>query len=180
MPPGAAYAGAFFRAFLGVKGGLMATFYSAASDPTTGSLDAAPYSSAETRVVHLSSDPFACSNCWAAARFHGFFKKPNGADPCGASPGTAVTIASGFSRTYFFGMRVADTWATAASAGPTLNCADGQYVEIFHETRTGQSNSHAMNTLLLLNIGATPFDATGNLYAAYAISNTPVPLTVTA
>lgn len=182
MPPGAAYAGAFFRAFLGVKGGLMATFYSAASDPTTGSLDAEPYSRAETRV-HLSSDPFVCSNCWAAARFHGFFKKPaaDGPDPCGVSPGTAVTIASGFSRTYFFGMRVADTWATAASAGPTLNCANGQYVEIFHETRTGQSNSHAMNTLLLLDIGAaTVFGGTGNLYAAYAISNTPVPLTVTA
>jgi hypothetical protein len=181
MPPGAAYAGAFFRAFLGVKGGLMATFYSAASNPSTGSLDAAPYSTAETRVVHLGSAAFACSNCWAAARFHGFFKKPDGADPCGSSPGTVVTIASGFSRTYFFGMREADTWATAAGAGPTLNCANGQYVEIFHETRTsGQSTSHAMNTLLLLDITAAPFGGSGNLYAAYAISNTPVPLTVTA
>jgi hypothetical protein len=88
MPPGAAYAGAFFRAFLGVKGGLMATFYSAASDPGTGSPDAAPYSRAETRVVHLSSDAFAFSNCWAAARFHGFFKKAPGADPCGGAGAT--------------------------------------------------------------------------------------------
>jgi hypothetical protein len=182
MPPGAAYAGAFFRAFLGVKGGLMATFYSAASDPSTGSLDAAPYSRAETRVVHRSSPAFACSNCWAAARFHGFFKKADGADPCGGSgSGTAVTIGSGTSRTYVFGMRAADTWASAAvPAAYTLNCASGQYVEIFHETRKGQSSSHDINTLLLLDIGAAPFSSTENLYAAYAISNTPVPLTVTA
>ncbi len=179
MPPGAAYAGAFFRAFLGVKGGLMATFYSAASDPTTGSLDAAPYSRAETRVVARDSAAFACSNCWAAARFHGFFKKAAGANPCGAS-GTAVTIDSGFSRTYFYGMNQANTWASAAAATPTLNCANGQYVEIFHETRKGQASSHAVNTLLLLDITANPFGGSGNLYAAYAISNTPVPLTVTA
>ena len=151
----------------------MATFYSAASDPTTGSLDAAPYSRAETRVVHRTSAAFACSNCWAAARFHGFFKS-------GAS-GAAVTIDSGFSRTYFYGMNQANTWASAAAATPTLNCANGQYVEIFHETRKDtQANSHVMNTLLLLDITANPFGGSGNLYAAYAISNTPVPLTVTA
>jgi hypothetical protein len=150
----------------------MATFYSAASNPGTASLDSASYSKAETRVVNRDSAAFACANCWAAARFHGFLKASGACSP-------ALSIAIGASRTYVSGTSVANTWETADTATPTMTCANGQYVEIFHETRsTSSSNSHAIAGLLLFDTGSNPL-STSSLFAAYAISNTPVPLTVT-
>ena len=150
----------------------MATFYSAASDPSTNSLDSAPYVQAETRLVDGSSAAFTCSNCYAAARFHGFLKAT------GACSDIAVASLTG--RTYVLGQIKVDAWATAAAGtvtGSTLNCVNGQYVEIFQEVRKGaQASSHDIATLLPLNTGTI---GTANLYAAYAISNTPVPLTVT-
>jgi hypothetical protein len=151
----------------------MATFYSAASDPSTNSLNLAPYVQAETRLVDSASAAFTCSNCYAAARFHGFLKVTGGA--C-----SDIAVASLTGRTYVLGQIKVDAWATAAAGtvtGSTLNCVNGQYVEIFQEARRGtQASSHALSTLLPLNTGTI---GTGNLYAAYAISNTPVPLTVT-
>jgi hypothetical protein len=169
MPPGAAYAGAFFRAFLAVKGGLVATFYSAAADPTTSSLDSGSYVQAQTRIVDHDSVAFACSSCYAGARFHGFFKAS------GACPN--FVVGSGTSRTYIRGKLEVNGWTTAAGATVTVSsCVSGQYVEIFQESRAAQSSSHAMNTLLKLDTSAL---TTANLFAAIAISNTPVPLTVT-
>ena len=170
MPPGAAYAGAFFRAFLAVKGGLVATFYSAATNPNTASLDSSSYVKEQTRIVHHGSDAFTCSGgCYAGARFHGFFKAS------GVCPD--FVVASATSRTYVRGKIEVNGWSAAAGSTITVsNCANGQYVEIFQESRAGTSSSHAMNTLLHLDTSAL---ATGNLFAAIAISNTPVPLTVT-
>jgi hypothetical protein len=168
MPPGAAYAGAFFRAFLGVKGGLMATFYSAPTDPSEGSLDAAPYTRAQTGIVTTSS-AFTCSSCYAAARFHGFFKAG------GACPN--IVIASALSRSYIKGSQVVNGWSTAAGAtvtDATLACVSGQYIELFQETRSATSgDSHTLLKFATGDLG------TSNLFAAVAISNTPVPLTVT-
>ena len=151
----------------------MATFYSAASDPSTNSLNLAPYVQAETRLVDSSSAAFTCSNCYAAARFHGFLKATGGCSD--------IAVASLTGRTYVLGQIKVDAWATAAAGtvtGSTLNCVNGQYVEIFQEARSAgtQASSHALATLLSLNTGTI---GTSNLYAAYAISNTPVPLTVT-
>jgi len=171
MPPGAAYAGAYFRAFLAVKGGLLATFYSTTSNPNADSLDTA-YSSVQTRIVNLDSapfsDPFTCSTpCYAGARFHGFIK----ASSCN------LPVSSGFSRTYFSGKISLDTWASTGSGNVNGFCAAGNYVEIYHESRRASSSaSHAMSELLLLDFSSLN---TQNLYAAYSISNTPVPLTVT-
>jgi hypothetical protein len=170
MPPGAAYAGAFFRAFLGVKGGLMATFYSAATS-VTSSLDDAAYARAETRVVNHGSSAFTCSPaCFAGARFHGFFKAS------AACP--TIDIFSGTTRTYISGKVKHDAWSTASTSTATVNgeCASGQYVEIYHESRASSATSHTMADLLKLDTSGL---GTVNLYAAYAISNTPVPLTVT-
>jgi len=170
MPPGAAYAGAYFRAFLGVRGGLMATFYSAATDPTTSSLDVAPYVRAETRIVNHGSSPFTCSNCFAGARFHGFFKATG---PC------SISIGSGTTRTYISGQIKHDAWAIASGVNVNVdgNCQSGQYVEIYQESRASQASSHSL--FKLDTTDATNVLVTGNLFAAYAISNTPVPLTVT-
>jgi len=174
MPPGAAYAGAYFRAFLAVKGGLMATFYSALSvpSPVTASLGSEAYTPAETRIVHGSSAAFTCASaCYAGARFHGFIK---------ATSSCSVTVYSGTARTYISGQIVHDAWDTASAPGSALagNCADGKYVEIYHESRKGTSGTtHTMAELLFLQ--TTNDLATTNLYAAYAIANTPVPLTVT-
>ena len=173
MPPGAAYAGAYFRAFLAVKGGLMATFYSALSvpSPVTASLGSEAYTPAQTRIVDASSDAFTCASaCYAGARFHGFIK----AASC------SVTVLSGTARTYISGQIVHDAWATASAPGSALagNCANGKYVEIYHESRRETSGtSHTMAQLLFLQ--TTGDLAATNLYAAYAIANTPVPLTVT-
>jgi hypothetical protein len=167
MPPGAAFAGAFFRAFLGVKGGLMATFYSAPSNPGEGSLDAAPYTQAQTGIV-TTSYAFTCSNCYAAARFHGFFKASGACSD--------VVIDSALSRSYIKGSQVVNGWSAAAGAtvtGSTLACVAGQYVELFQETRAAAGDSHT-----LLKFDTVAF-GTSNLFAAVAISNTPVPLTVT-
>lgn len=152
----------------------MATFYSAASDPDQSSLDSGNYVQAETRLVHHLSGAFTCANCFAGARFHGFYKATGAC--------SSITVRSGTARTYFKGRVALDGWATAA-AGPvtTVTCTSGQYVEIFQEVRKGQGSSHAMANLLLLDDTPTPtIFVTTNLYAAYAISNTPVPLTVTA
>jgi hypothetical protein len=168
MPPGAAYAGAYFRAFLAVKGGLLATFYSAASSQGTASLSSASYSPAETRIVGFSPAPFTCASCYAGARFHGFIK----ATSC------TVSVASGTSRTYISGNIAHDAWAVASAGSLVGNCADGKYVEIYHESRRDAiSASHSMSDLLFLDLSGGL--STTNLYAAYAISNTPVPLTVT-
>lgn len=151
----------------------MATFYSAASDPTQSSLDSGSYVQAETRLVHLGSGAFTCSNCFAGARFHGFYKATGAC--------SSITVRSGTARTYFKGLVALDGWATAL-AGPvtTVTCTSGQYVEIFQEVRKGQGSSHAMADLLLLDTTTPTIFVSTNLYAAYAISNTPVPLTVTA
>lgn len=170
MPPGAAYAGAFFRAFLGVKGGLMATFYSAASNPSTSSLDLAPYVRAETRLVNHASSDFLCANCFAGARFHGFLK----ITACGS-----IAIQSGLTRTYISGQIKHNAWDTASALTVDGNCANGKYVEIYQESRAASaSSSHAITSLLKLDTSQSPLE-TSNLYAAFAISNTPVPLTVT-
>ena len=153
----------------------MATFYSAASDPTQSSLDSGSYVQAETRLVHLGSGAFTCSNCFAGARFHGFYKATGA---CASIP-----VRSGTARTYFLGRVALDGWATAVGGTvTTVTCTSGQYVEIFQEVRKGQGSSHAMADLLLLddNPSSPNIFVSTNLYAAYAISNTPVPLTVTA
>jgi len=172
MPPGAAYAGAYFRAFLAVRGGLLATFYSAATDPQQTSLDSSNYVQAETRLVTGSSSPFTCAtSCYAAARYHGFYKAS------GSCPD--IVVASSNARTYIFGQIKVDAWVTAASGtitGSALNCGS-KYVEIFHEVRKITSDtSHAIGSLLFLDTSSL---GSSNLYAAYSISNTPVPLTVT-
>lgn len=170
MPPGAAYAGAYFRAFLAVKGGLMATFYKptpdASVDPGLNSLDGSTYAQASTLRV-TNADTFTCSpNCYAAARFHGFLKATSGTS-------YGFTIASGTSRTYFQGQLKVDGWATAAGSTVNVGTVVGQYIEFFQETRSGSaSGSHS---LLKWDFSAVASD----VFAAYAISNTPVPLTVT-
>jgi hypothetical protein len=151
----------------------MATFYSAASDPQQSSLDSGNYVKAETRLVHHGSDAFTCAtSCFAGARFHGFFKVTAGA--C-----TGIPVRSGTARTYFLGKSEVDGWATAAAGPVTVSCTVGQYLEIFQEVRKGSATSHAMVDLLLLDTASPTNFVSGNLYAAYAISNTPVPLTVT-
>jgi len=172
MPPGAAYAGAYFRAFLAVKGGLMATFYSASSAPSPATASLGTYTPAQTRIVDSSSDPFTCASaCYAGARFHGFIK---------AATSCSVTVLSGTARTYISGQIGHDAWATASAPGSALagNCANGKYVEIYHESRRATSaTSHTMAELLFLDLSGDLVKT--NLYAAYAIANTPVPLTVT-
>jgi len=168
MPPGAAYAGAYFRAFLAVKGGLMATFYKTEGpNPGTASPDSS-YIQASTLLVTDPAYAFTCSpNCFAAARFHGFFKAS------GLCSDFAIT--SGTSSTYFQGQLKVDGWSSAAAdSNVAVPCVSGQYIEFFQETRSGASaGSHS---LLKWNFGSV---GTANVFAAYAISNTPVPLTVT-
>jgi hypothetical protein len=176
MPPGAAYAGAFFRAFLAVKGGLMATFYKAATapNPIDVSLDSPSYTPAATLIASHISSAFTCSpDCYSGARFHGFYKAS------GNCPN--IVVGSGTSRTYVRGIQKANSWQTASGSpttidGTNLGCSNGEYVELFHESRSGNSGSHGIASLLLVDTNSL---STGNLYAAYAVSNTPVPLTVT-
>jgi len=176
MPPGAAYAGAFFRAFLAVKGGLMATFYKAATapNPIDVSLDSPSYTPAATLIASHISSAFTCSpDCYSGARFHGFYKAS------GNCPN--IVVRSGTSRTYVRGIQKANSWQTASGSdttidGTNLGCSNGEYVELFHESRSGNSGSHGIASLLLVDTNSL---STANLYAAYAVSNTPVPLTVT-
>jgi len=169
MPPGAAYAGAYFRAFLAVKGGLMATFYKTETDPGQNSPGGSSYVQASSLFVTDPTYAFTCSpNCYAAARFHGFFKTS------ACSPSHSFVIASGTSRTYLQGQLKVDGWATAAASTEAVTCTNGQYIEFFQETRSG-STAGSHNSLLKWDFTSL----VANVFGAYAISNTPVPLTVT-